>query len=72
MLCLCILLIGNGGFGVILILCFHLGRCLREVDKERLLALLLPLPLIKSIGQDDTALSFHQGILWLQNKLIRD
>lgn len=64
--CLWILLIAGWGCGVILILSFLLTGSLglREVDEERLLVFCLPLPLIKAISQDDTALSFYQGVLW--------
>ncbi len=67
-----IFFIVSWGHGAIRIICLLLTRSLglRKVNEERLLVFFLLLPLIKTISQDDTALSFDQGVLWGRRKIV--
>lgn len=58
---------------VVLSLEFVLTDCLRlrEVYEKRLLLFVLPLPLIKTISQDDTALPFNHRVLQENDKMLK-
>ncbi|XP_072772714.1 tubulin monoglycylase TTLL3-like isoform X4 [Nerophis lumbriciformis] len=60
--CLCIRT-GRVDKVVIFLLLLTGPLSLREVDEEGLLGFLLPLPFVEAVSEDDTALSFQQGIL---------